>query len=369
MTVRIATFNTENLFRRPRAFALGSDAARQEVLADHATLVGVLERRTYDEDAKELIAALVKKYDLDDRRDDGTRPFFINETRGQHTLFRTRGSGDKRTVEVVADGREDWTGWVELVREDLGWEAVHNTGRVIAEIDADVLLTVEVEDRLTLRRFNEQVLGGVWKKAPYPYEMVIDGNDPRGIDVGLLSRHPVTSLRTHVFDPDPDSPGERLFSRDCAEFEIALGGPPLWLLGNHLKSKSGDNPRLRLAQARHVATIYQAALERSPHVVVAGDFNDEPSSPGLRAVLGTGLKDAMSHGGYAGPPGTIGTCRTAEQKIDYLMFSPALWDTVEHVEVERRGIWAPRTFKHFDTVTSKATQASDHAALYADLDR
>ncbi|PPS72815.1 MULTISPECIES: hypothetical protein [Streptomyces] len=36
---------------------------------------------------------------------------------------------------------------MELVRDDLDWEVVRNTGRVIAAINADILLTVEVEER------------------------------------------------------------------------------------------------------------------------------------------------------------------------------------------------------------------------------
>lgn len=53
--------------------------------------------------------------------------------------------------------------------------------------------------------------------------------------------------------------------------------------GNHLKSQSGDDPELPVAQARRVASIYQSALERSPYVVVAGDHDDEPSSEAIRS--------------------------------------------------------------------------------------
>jgi hypothetical protein len=41
---------------------------------------------------------------------------------------------------------------------------------------------------------------------------------------------------------------------------------------------------------------------------------------------------------------------------------------VQHVEAERRGIWAPSAVKSLDTVTSKRNRASDHAAVYVDLD-
>ncbi|MFM9595204.1 hypothetical protein ACKI1J_38140 [Streptomyces scabiei] len=67
-------------------------------------------------------------------------------------------------------------------------------------------------------------------------------------------------------------------------------------------------------------------------------------------------------------PGAHGAGKRDEQKLDYLLFSPELWGRVTRVGVERRGIWAPRTFVPFPTVTSKADQASDHGALFADLD-
>ena len=367
MTVRIATFNAENLFRRPRVFGLDDDETRDQVLKDYAELVSLLERDPYDDTDKDRIAEIIKTHHVYDSKEDSPRPFFVNETRGINTLFTTRRNGRNVTIKVVAGGRSKWTGWAELVRDDLDSDAVRNTGRVIAEVDADILLTVEVEDRPTLLRFNEQILGGVLKRAPYPYAMLIDGNDPRGIDVGILSRHPITSVRPHVYDPDPDRPGELLFSRDCPEFEIQLGGPPLWLLGNHLKSKSNDIAELRLAQAQHVAAIDQAALERAPHDRGAGDHNHIPDSPPIKALLGTGLRDVMSHPHYTGEPGTFGAGTEEDDKIDYLLLPPPLWDRVQHVGVERRGIFADGV-KSFDTVTSKENAASDHAAVYADLD-
>lgn len=76
----------------------------------------------------------------------------------------------------------------------------------------------------------------------------------------------------------------------------------------------------------------------------------------------------MSHPSYRGAPGTHGTGNSESQKLDYVMLPPPLWEQVQHVEVERRGVWAPSTIKSFDTVTSKWNRASDHAALYVDLD-
>jgi endonuclease/exonuclease/phosphatase family metal-dependent hydrolase len=366
MTVRIATFNAENLFRRPRVFALEDPSERRKTLEDFATLVSILDHEIYTAEDKENIVEILQKYDVPDSRSK-TRPFFVNETRGGARLFKVKQGG---VIEVMAKGRADWVGWAEIVRGDLNWEAVQNTGRVMAEVDADVLLTVEVEDRPALHRFNEQVLGDLMGPKQYPFNMLIDGNDSRGIDIGLFSRRPVTSIRSHVFDTESGRP---VFSRDCPEFEVELkGGKSLWILGNHFKSKGFGNPTAsankRKAQAKRVTEIYEAALKRSASVLVAGDLNDTPDSAPLGFLLAAGLQDAMSHSGYTGDPGTFGTGRSLKQKIDYLMFSPDLWKRVHAVEVERRGIWAPNTFKSFETVTSDANQASDHAALYADLD-
>ncbi|MEW2395894.1 endonuclease/exonuclease/phosphatase family protein [Streptomyces sp. NPDC046862] len=373
MTVRIATFNAENLFRRPKAFGLPDATQRNEVVEDFSTLVSLLNLTTYEPRDKARISALIKKhkaYDLD--RDDPP-PIYINQTRlDGGKLFKKQGQpgDDDFDIRILAKGRGDWAGWAELVREDLDSAAVENTGRVIDEVDADILLLVEVEDRLTLDRFNKQILQGALGRRPYPYSMLIDGNDSRGIDVGILSRHPITSVRPHIFDPDPERPGEHLFSRDCPEFEIQLNGTPLVLLGNHLKSKSNDDPVLRLAQAKRVAEIYEAARERTPYVMVAGDLNDHPESEPIALLLDTGLRDAMSHPAYRGVPGTYAPCDKAEHKIDYLLFPPPLWHRVQHVGLETRGIfWTPPPeIKHFDEVNSKVNAASDHAALYADLD-
>ncbi|MFK0105552.1 endonuclease/exonuclease/phosphatase family protein [Streptomyces sp. NPDC091217] len=374
MTIRIATFNMENLFRRPTAFRLEKPDERDQVLADYAKLVALLDKPTYTDTDKAEMVRIIVAYRAD-RIDDpqhpdskGPPPITINQSRpGKGTGLFDSTKPLKTSQDITATGRGSWTGWAELGQDDLDMTMVRNTGRVVSEVDADIMLTVEVEDRLALERFNTQVLEGALGRRPYPYNLLIDGNDPRGIDVGILSRHPITSVRTHVFDTREDRPDERLFSRDCPEFEIQLDGSPLVILGNHLKSKFRDDPDLRLAQARRVAEIYSAALERTPYVVVAGDLNDDPNSAPAVELGETGLRDVMSHRAYRGLPGTHGKCSREDDKLDYILLPPSLWHEVQHVGLETRGIFADG-IKSFDTVTSKLTEASDHAALYVDLD-
>ena len=78
----------------------------------------------------------------------------------------------------------------------------------------------------TLRRFRGEFLGGPSK---FPYSILIDGNDPRLIDVAILSRHPIVRVRSNQHLRSGNS---YLFSRDCLEVELDVGGSPLHLLVN-----------------------------------------------------------------------------------------------------------------------------------------
>ena len=67
-------------------------------------------------------------------------------------------------IEVVAEGKADWIGWAELKTAPVDEIAVHNTGRVIRDVDADILAVVEAENRVLLKTFGHYVT----QVAPYP---------------------------------------------------------------------------------------------------------------------------------------------------------------------------------------------------------
>lgn len=356
--MRIATFNVENLFSRPAAMNLETWTEGREVLEDVARLNGLISRPRYTDAIKQKIFDLLKKYRFDNRNIK-SRPFDIVQVREKlFTVYQNE-------IRIKADGRADWVGWVSLTREQIDSEAVMNTARVIATIAPDIVALIEVEDRISLGRFNKQMIAQ-FPSGSFAHNMLIDGNDARGIDIGLLSRFPINFLRSHI-----DRGGAQpVFSRDCPEYEVLLpNGKSLWVLANHFKSKgygnAADNDAKRRAQAEAVADIYRAARTRSDFVAVVGDLNDTPESATLAPLLqATDLRDVMTHASYDGPPGTF---RTSKQKIDYLLLSPALWARVQVAGVERGGIYAPRAGAPYDSVTALTNQASDHAAVWAEL--
>ena len=360
--MRVATFNVENLFSRVRAMNSDDPAKTTVVLEAVAELQRLIERPVYSEADKKRMLSILKEH-----KATGTNgPFFLQETRRR--LY----SNGK----IVADGRAAWIGSIEWRRDLIQGPAIENTGRIINEVKADVLCLVEVESRPVLRRFNDTIL----KEAPYPHAMLIDGNDERGIDVGLLCRPPVTDMRSHVDDLDPVT-NRPVFSRDCAEFEIDIPGTRhLWVLLNHFKSRGygskASNDAKRKRQAETVASILKRFDLETQWVIVAGDFNELPSSESLAPLLQrTGLRnsfeklpddaDRWTHRDDATP--------SKNDQIDYLLVSEGLWPRLREVGIERRGIWATTKktrdkYPPLTTVTGDSNSSSDHAAIWADFD-
>src|SRR5687767_13297943 len=235
--VRVGSFNVENLFSRARVFTEDDQATGSAILAKIAELQRLLEAPSYQ---KSQIVKLYNDAGLDryisircDRvAQEGASPRFL--------FFNS--SGKATSVNSAIDGPNDWVGAIEFKRDDLDEPSKATLGRVIRnDLKADILCLCEVEDRRTLQEFSDGMLGGL-----YPYNVLIEGNDPRGIDVALLSKFPIGAVRTNIFTKDPfdklpNGTPAGLFSRDCLEVEIELpGAQPITVLCNHFKSKSGD---------------------------------------------------------------------------------------------------------------------------------
>jgi endonuclease/exonuclease/phosphatase family metal-dependent hydrolase len=348
MPVRIGTFNCENLFSRAKILNLTESnaefASATAALKAADQLRALLRKPTFTAADKAKIKSLLSA---------GKGFFTFEEDRGKLMSGAT----------VVASGAGDFRGHIRFTKSSVGDVATRNTGKVIKALNVDVLCTVEVEDRGLLGDFNSQVLGA----KRFVHHMVIDGNDERGIDVGLLSKLELRTIRTHVDDMDGTS---RTFSRDCTEYETRLAdGRSLWILCNHLKSQGfgaeASNDARRKKQAARVRAILEERFDLANElVVVAGDLNDEPDSDPLTPLLSlpnlSNIVDTL-------PAGDRFThiFGTKKSQLDYLLVSKPLKDTLTSVAVERRGMH--KVAGHFPTVTKAADAASDHAAVVAEF--
>jgi hypothetical protein len=83
------------------------------------------------------------------------------------------------------------------------------------------------------------------------------------------------------------------------------------------------------------------------------------------------LRDIFGHPNFQddGHPGTFGN-GAKSQKIDYILLSPELFNLVNSAGVFRKGVWGGKNgdlFPHFPEMTKPIHAASDHAALFVDL--
>lgn len=369
--MRLAAYNVENLFARPRAMNQATWAEGRATLEQYSKLSELLGETNYTAARKRAMLDLLEKLGLSKR--DESRYVILRRSRG--SLLKRPRSGP---MQITADGRNDWIGSLELKLEQIRERPILNTARVISQRAPDVLAVVESDTRPSLKMFNDDILPRVGSHS-FKHVMLIDGNDPRGIDVGLMttSGFPIGFMKSHV--DDLNDRGRPVFSRDCPEFEVTTpSGNVVLVLVNHLKSKGYGTPASsdarRKSQASRIAEIYKQRTRTYDYIAVVGDMNDYPASKPMKPLLAqTNLTDLSSHPSYddGGYPGTYGSCTNIKKKIDYILLSPKLFRTVQAAGVDRQGMWPGVRPKKWDKLRELATPndvASDHALLWVDVD-
>lgn len=258
----------------------------------------------------------------------------------------------------------------------------------------DIACLMEVEDMRVLRKFNKDYL----EKA-YAHILLIDSHDPRLIDIGILSKHEIIDVKTHMDEPYDDQSGY-LFSRDCVEvtFLIKDGGTgkTFTIFANHLKSKLADDEeqrekadQKRLAQAKRVVEIIKERFGNdypNASFAVMGDFNDTPDSDYVTPLVAKlGLKNVVERLDQNDRWTHWWKSKNRVSQIDYILLPQKLeGKSTSAPYIERRGISNARKtsyfegndgdkgasvkfdFNRFPEVSDKI-DASDHCPLFFDL--
>jgi predicted extracellular nuclease len=354
--VRIGTFNVENLFSRAKPLNFYNPANGDAVLGLIGDLQTELRRVTYD---KPRIIQLYQQVR------DFVKFNVIRSSVGHLIVYQRSG-----VWTVAPNGRNDWFGYLEFKRDKFDDETQKNIARVIRDANTDVLCMVEVENRPVLSQFHTDRLYG-----RYPYNMLIDGNDNRGIDVGLYSKYELGGVWTNIYDVDDN--GRKIFSRDCLEVEVLLpSGDSLFVLLNHFKSKFGSgsssDPK-RLKQAQKVVEILTTEYNlKKDLVAVMGDLNDTPDRPPLQPLLGlANLHDALELQ-FSNIADRWTYYYQQIEQLDYILVSEPLKKKFTQAGVIRRGIadvdqYSNGAIQPYTQVTSWRNAASDHGAVWAEF--
>ncbi len=273
-----------------------------------------------------------------------------------------------------------------LVREKALGETVEVAARIRDVMQADVLAVQEVEHIAILKQFNRDHLNNM-----YPHIALVEGNDQRLIDVGVMSKLPIGAITSHQTAVHPSDPARRVFGRDLLQVEILnpANGKKLFTLYNtHLKSHfvpfgqdpvqgAADANARRQRQAETVARIISAKERPNSRFVLTGDMHDPPDSPFIAPMLtvdGQPLVDTLTApaetqpakaetpGQGAGPQNTAWTHRfnpagpapPRYELFDHIWVSQALANRFSNPTIDRR--------------TKHGGNGSDHDPAWVDLD-
>lgn len=181
------------------------------------------------------------------------------------------------------------------------------SARVIKSFNPDFLVTVEIENIRALQNYSDTYLDGKYQA------LLIEGNDPRGIDVGLLVKKSLNVYVEWKSQKDTVFHAKKIFSRD---FPIGLvyeknangshSTKPLFaIIATHYKSKrmepgssdiDGNGLRAEQVQASvEILKGLEKQYQNSLPLIIAGDFNDTISdnSPIFKPLFDFGMKDSL----------------------------------------------------------------------------
>ena len=280
-----------------------------------------------------------------------------------------------------------------------------------------------------LKRLMADARAEIERGAIYGYARVIEGNDKRGIDVGLLSRKPLLRISSHahwtyrdfgLWNPDLASaidgerrgredqparatPNDRIFRRDCLEVDVDLGeGRTLTIYNCHFKANPPHREAtypIRLAEAKALRRIIRMRFGKTAAEapwVICGDLNDYVELDGDRTmadlVTGQPTRSALAplldaSDGRApfafdanqliADPRDRWTSYfprdDAYSQLDHILLSPALWRANQDKKptIGRAGqpYRASRyTGPRYPRIGFDRPKASDHCPIVMELD-
>lgn len=166
--------------------------------------------------------------------------------------------------------------------------AISSLGPEEAQNAPVILGVAEVENKKVLRD-----LIASKKLAEYEYDFVhYNSPDERGIDVGLLYQTEYFEVLESESIPILlyNEEGQRDFTRDILYVKGLLNNEPIHIFVNHWSSRrdGADETaykRIKAAETVREKINYIQFQEKDPHIIIMGDFNDDPTSESIRDYL------------------------------------------------------------------------------------
>jgi endonuclease/exonuclease/phosphatase family metal-dependent hydrolase len=192
----------------------------------------------------------------------------------------------------------------------VGIDGVFDLDRIaklIREYDADLVALQEVDvetqrvNGIHIMKYLSDTLNMTWV-----FGQNLSFQDG-GYGNGILSKYPVVAWKNDHFPPFHD--GEQ---RGLLQTVIDFSGIELSFWNIHLDHRPDDTER-----RQSVSEILQKAGSSISPIIVAGDFNDIPGSPAVRAMTKQ-FQDVWEHTGKGS--GLTYPADSADRRIDYIFY-------------------------------------------------
>jgi len=374
--MKIATFNIQNLFHRDKSLV--------KIQAGDAVINWLNEMdhlmRKYSKTASDLnrikyISLLLGFEKI------SSKSYAVMRKRGGELFFRECHTSG----EIKANSLTDWTGWLALQTLPVDPFATLNKARIIAEVNADVLLLQEVENRNSLWDFNSQYLPE-FNGVPYRELLVLQGNDGRGQEIGMLTKNGFQIQEVRTYSNELDDNGEPVFDKNLVKYEITTPSQnKICLLAVHLQEQGKDKENcdaLRFRQAQRVAEIYQELRSQGQkYVIVAGTLSAVSYCFSLAPLLQkTDLKDVSKHPDFnvAGEKEKdAGYLHMKAYRMglnikqkDCLLLSPEMFSRVKNGGLNRSAIWPAiaSQWPVYNSIKNEKQAASEHPVVWGEIE-
>lgn len=366
--MKIATFNIQNLFHRDRDFLTLS---RGKCITDWVEEFDAILRKN-DSSKRERLQELAFLLGFDKTYQN---PYAVLRRKAGALYLK----GMNYPHELKAGELTNWNGWVKLQTLPIGKEAIHHKARVIADINPDVLILQEVEDRPSVDEFNQTLLPQ-YDCTPFDEILVIPGSEGKGRELALLLKngYSVKGLQLHSLT-------SKFPTQDTLEFKIQTpSGESFSLLSAyffHSNSLKEESYRVRCRQALQIADRYETLQAAGGlDVLVVGTFHAPSYCSSLQPLLRqTNLLNLCKHDSFYVEADTgidrsyyrLGGYQKGvnlKQK-NYMLLSPSLLQKVRRSGLNRKGVW-PKfrpQWSHYASLTTKEQAASSYPAIWGDF--
>lgn len=368
--MKIASFNVQNLFHRDRSFteqSLSKSVCDWVSEFDNLLLKEHIGNKTTDR-LRELsfLLGFNKTYQS---------PYAVMRKKAGELYLK----GMTNSNEMKAGELTDWNGWIKLQTVPIHPASTDHKAKVISDINPDILILQEVEDRMSLEEFNNLILSK-FDCDPFTDCIIIPGAEAKGREQAILLKngYKVDSVKLHVID------NSEFPTNELIEYAIKIdNGKTLHILSAYFYDDASNQEKafeIRKQQALKVSEIYHELQSTGKkNIIIAGTLNAPSYCNSLAPLLqNTVLKDITKHlsfevdfdEGSDASYHRMGAYRKGvniKQK-DFMLLSPTMFEIMTDSGLNRKGMWPEKRpqWSIYKSIENKRQAASEHPAVWGE---